>query len=217
MPQVMPSTSIVCITVWKQAQLSHARAYPVVTIQSVRSPSNSRKQRRGTACTGSLRSLRTAATKASAVNALGSVSGCCNNGIWRRVARLVVIAPPEYPCNRSHRIMLPPTNGVNRRYHSFGICTAAGARYVTCDKAEADCARVRFRPAGRRFAAPPRSWMRSLSAYYPRLRRLQSGAHAKPGRRSFGGVSYRQRVSPRVELETETTSTPDIAVPRHQR
>ena len=33
---------------------------------------------------------------------------------------------------------------------------------------------------------------------YPGLRRLQSGAHAKPGRRSFGGVSRGRRVSDRA-------------------
>jgi hypothetical protein len=46
---------------------------------------------------------------------------------------------------------------------------------------------------------------------YPRLRRLQSGAHAKPGRRSSGGVRSEPRcVSSRIELEAEATKTPEI-------
>jgi hypothetical protein len=44
---------------------------------------------------------------------------------------------------------------------------------------------------------------------YPRLRRLQSGARAKPGCRSSGGISRDRRVSPGA-LEPETTKTPEI-------
>ena len=47
--------------------------------------------------------------------------------------------------------------------------------------------------------------------FYLRLRRLQSGAHAKPDRRSSGGVSPGRRVSAGAsELDSEGHKTPEI-------
>jgi hypothetical protein len=47
---------------------------------------------------------------------------------------------------------------------------------------------------------------------YPGLRRLQSGSHAKPGRRSSGDVTRSRSVSVRASLtlEAEATKTPEI-------
>ena len=51
---------------------------------------------------------------------------------------------------------------------------------------------------------------KSALDFHPRVRRLQSGAHAKPGRRSSGGVSRGRSVSAELGVSLRTTKTPKI-------
>jgi hypothetical protein len=54
-------------------------------------------------------------------------------------------------------------------------------------------------------SATPRSWQSGMDLHL-RLRRLQPGAHAKPGGRSSGGVSRGRRVSGEAESDGKTAT-----------